>query len=91
MEAAVLFEALNAVLLVTLLYVYVSNYRQAKAPFLLGLVVFAAFLLVQNSLALYFHLTSMEYYSKEAMSQSLPITAAQTIALLVLNYFTWKG
>lgn len=53
--AARLAAAVNAVLLVALGYVWLRNYRRHGASHTLGLLVFAAFLLVQNLLWLYLY------------------------------------
>lgn len=90
MEAVVVLEAINSVLLVLLLYVYVGNYRQMKSSLGLGLAVFAFFLLLQNVLGIYFHLMMVDYYSKDVMGQAFLITAAQTIALAVLAWVTYR-
>ncbi|HLC92720.1 MAG TPA: hypothetical protein VJH23_03360, partial [archaeon] len=81
MELAIILEAVNSVLLLSLLYVYIGNYRELKNAFVLGLIVFAGFMLLQNLLALYFHFAMVDYYSKELMQHALVISGAQTIAL----------
>ena len=90
MELAIIIEAINSVLLLSLLYVYAGNYRQMRSNFTLGLIVFAAFLLLQNLAALYFHLMMVDYYSDVVMQHALVISGVQTVALAVLNYVTWK-
>ncbi len=90
MDLAVMLEALNAVLLLALLYVYVQNYREMKTNFGLGLIIFAAFLLLQNLVALYFHLMMVEFYSAAVMGHALVLNALQFAALVALNYVTWK-
>lgn len=83
--------ALNLLLLVSLLYVYLQNYRQLKSPFVLGLIVFAAFLLIENALALYFSITMMGLYAENVAFQALILRAIETIALTVLTYVTWRS
>ena len=90
MELAIILEALNSLLLISLLYIYISNYRQMVNNFTLGLIAFALFLLMQNLVALYFHLMMVDYYSAAVMGHALVITGLQTVALIVLNYVTWK-
>ncbi len=90
MEIAVILEAINSVLLILLLYVYIGNYKQMKNNFTLGLILFAGFVLLQNLVGLYFHLMMVEYYSQQAMQHALLLSGLQTIALAVLNYVTWK-
>ena len=47
--------AASAAFLAGLLYVYLRNHRQLRSPFTLGLVFFAALLLVQNLGSIYFY------------------------------------
>jgi len=90
MELAVILEAINSLLLLSLLYIYFGNYRQVKSNFTIGIILFAAFLLLQNLVALYFHLMMVDYYSGPVMGHALVLSGLQTIALVVLNYVTWK-
>lgn len=59
--AARLAAAVNVVLLGALGYVWLRNYRRHGARHTLGLLVFAAVLLVQNLLWLYFYLLHPEF------------------------------
>ncbi len=89
MELAVVLDAVNLLLLASLLYVYVGNYRAIRTGLGLGLVLFAVLLAVQNALALYFHVAMVDYYSAAVMGHALWLNAAQTAALLVLTWKTW--
>lgn len=91
MIEAIIFEIINSILLVSLLYVYIKNYREVKMDFTLGLIIFAGFLLLQNLAALYFHLSMIDYYSKDVIFQATVLNVVQTVALVVLNYVTWKN
>lgn len=55
--------AVNVVLLAALGYVWLRNYRRHGAQHTLGLLVFAAVLLVQNLLWLYFYLLHPAFVS----------------------------
>jgi len=90
MELAVFFEVVNILLLLFLLFVYAQNYRQMKCAFSLGLMVFAGFFLVQNLIAVYFHLTMMEYYSRLVMQHAFVLAGIQTVALAALAWVTWR-
>lgn len=90
MELAILIEALNSLLLLSLLYVYIGNYRQMRTALGLGLIVFSFFLLLQNLIAAYFQLMMVDYYSAEVMQHALFISAVQTVALAVLAWSTYS-
>ncbi len=89
MELAIALESVNLLLLLTLLYVFVGNYRAVRTGLGLGLIFFAALLAVQNVLALYFHVMMVDYYSPALMGQALWLDAAQAAALSVLVWKTW--
>lgn len=90
MEWVVVLEALNVLLLFSLLFVYVQNYRAMKNTFSLGLIFFVVLLLMQNLLAVYFHLAMVEFYSMEAMGHALVLSGAQTLGLGALVFVTWR-
>jgi len=60
-DAAIAAAGANAVLLAALGRVWLGNYREHGADHTLGLLVFAAFLLVENLLWLYLYLLRPEF------------------------------
>ncbi|WP_267640767.1 hypothetical protein [Haloarchaeobius amylolyticus] len=61
LEAARIAAGANAVLLLALGWVWLGNYRRHGARHTLGYLVFAAFLLVENALWLYFYLLHPDF------------------------------
>jgi hypothetical protein len=55
-DAARVATAVNVLLLATLGAVWLRNYRRLRSKHTLGMVLFAAILLVENAFALYFYL-----------------------------------
>ncbi|MCR4368870.1 MAG: hypothetical protein NUV67_03110 [archaeon] len=90
MGMTIIFEAINALLLVFLLSVYVKNYVEMKTSLGFGLIIFSAFLLAQNLLAAYFHASMIEYYSGDVVMHAFILSAAETLALAVLAWVTWR-
>ncbi len=90
MQATLGLEVVNIIILLAVLYVYVQNYRAMKAPFMLGLTIFALLLLAENVLSLYFNYTMMKMFSP-VENELLYIKTLQTLALGFLAYVTWKG
>ena len=90
MELVLVFEIISVLLLLFLLSVYISNYRQMKIVLGMELIIFSAFLLLQNLLGLYFHIAKIDYYSSEVMDHAMVLSAIQTLALAVLAWVTWK-
>ena len=82
--------AVNATLLLSLLYVYAQNYRRIRSSFVLGLLLFAALLLLENLLALYFSVTMMGLYAENVAVQAFILRIVETASLLVLTYVTWR-
>lgn len=90
LQLTFIFEAISSVLLVALLYVYYRNYKAMKAKFTLGLLVFAALLLLQNTVGMYYRFTMMGYYNPEAAAGVALIRGIEVLALAVLLYISWE-
>ncbi|WP_435183686.1 hypothetical protein [Halobellus sp. EA9] len=89
LDAARLAATVNIVLLLAVLWVWVGTYREVRAPFTLGSIVFGTFLLAENVVALYFYFTA----------PAMPTVAVQVMMLLqiletggigALTYITWQ-
>ncbi len=92
LTAAAALAGVNVLLLLGLGAVWVRNYRTFRTPLVLGLVAFAAVLLVQNLAALYF------FFSKQMLYAAMPdihgivllLRGLETVALGILAYVTWQ-
>lgn len=82
--------AINIILILGLMYVYVKNLVKIKSGFTLGMVIFAGLFLFHNILVFHFSITMMPLYAESVSSFVLIFTSLQTIAFLVLNWVTWK-
>ncbi len=83
--------AASAVLLSLLLFVYRENHRQFRSPFTLGLVFFAAVLLLQNAGSVFF------YYMMNQIGEGatvavpmLTLNTAELIGFAALLFVTWR-
>lgn len=87
---------LNILLLGILSYVWGGNYRRHGASHTLGLLTFAAFLVVQNVLWLYLYVgndTFVDWFLLSSPDIQWGVTGLcglQTIALLFLTRITWR-
>lgn len=87
--------AVNLLLLAVLGSVWLRNYRLHGASHTLGLLVFAAFLAVQNALWLYYYAIHPEFiawFVNAGSDIQLGMTllcGLETLALLVLARITW--
>lgn len=87
--------AVNLLLLAVLGSVWLRNYRLHGASHTLGLLVFAAFLTVENALWLYFygvHPAFVGWFVNSSADIQLGMTllcGLETVALLVLVRITW--
>lgn len=82
--------ALNILLIVSLLIVYMKNVLRARSTFTIGLVLFALLFLVQNVVSLFFSLTMMPLYEQGVENFVLVLTSIHTIAFIILNVITWR-
>jgi hypothetical protein len=83
---------LNGLALVGLLVVWLRNYRTFRTPLTLGLAAFAAVLLVENAVAVYFFFSMDALFamSDTARSAVLAMRALQSVALAFLTYVTMQ-
>ncbi|WP_247729770.1 hypothetical protein [Halovivax limisalsi] len=83
------FAALSALLLLVLASIWIRNYRTFRTPMILGLVVFAVVLLLENATAIYFFFSSMKmlYVNDPAVLTSVAILRG--LQFLALCFLTW--
>ncbi len=79
----------NILLLIILLFTYVSNYRKLKSGFSLGLVLFALLLIMQNGLFIFFLLSREGFHGPGMGGPVLSLNIVQFGALIVLLKITW--
>jgi hypothetical protein len=89
LDAARLAAAVNVLLLLVLIGVWVRTYREIRAPLTLGSLVFAILLLAENLVALYFYFTAPAMPSL-AVRFMMAIQILETVAIGVLTYVTWQ-
>lgn len=90
MNVTAILTGISALLLLGLLYVYYKNLKSIKSKFTVGLFIFAALLLLQNLVSLYYYLTMMDYYVPEVAVHIFILTLLQTIAFAILLKITWE-
>ena len=83
-------HAMNILLALGLLYVYLQNYRKLKSNYTLGLIVFVALFLFQSAMGLYFDASMVMYSSAEAKSAALILEAIKAASLAVLLKISWE-
>ena len=86
MYATVGLGLVDAGLAAGLLAVYARSYRQVKAPFTVGLMMFAALFLVQNLLAAYSYLSMMAFFPDPVQPYMLAVMALEAVALAIMLY-----
>jgi hypothetical protein len=89
LDAARVAAAINVVLLLVLIGTWARTYAEIRAPLTLGAMVFAAFLLAENVVALYFYLTAPAMPSP-AVQFMMVIQILETIGIGILAYVTWQ-
>jgi hypothetical protein len=92
MAVATALSVVNAILLGVLAGVWVRNYRTFGSEMTAGLAAFAAVLLVENAVAIFFFFSSGMLYAGAPSAQQAvaALRALQTVALVFLTYVTVK-
>lgn len=83
--------AASSAFLVALLYVYLRNHRQLRAPFTFGLVFFALLLLAQNLGSIWFDYMMSEW--GEGAGIAIPMLVLDLVELVgfaALFVVTWR-
>jgi hypothetical protein len=84
------FAAVDAALSAGLLLVYARSYRRVRAPFTLGLMLFALFFLLQNLLAVYAYFTMMGFVDEHLQPYMAAIMGLEAAALGLMLYASNK-
>lgn len=93
LQIATAATALSIVVLVGLTVVWLRNYREFGTPLVLALAVFGVVLLLENAVALYFLLDSMEmlYAADTTVHRWVAsLRSLQLLALLALGWATMQ-
>lgn len=90
MGSAVTLAAVNLLLLTVLITVWLRNYRAFRSPLLLGLLLFAGVLAVENIVAIAAYLSTEMVYAggKTAMYAIVALRALHFVALAFLTAVT---
>lgn len=89
-DLALLLHSANIILVLGLLYVYVQNYRKIRSKYTIGLVVFAAFFLLQSIMGLYFDITMAMYRDKTAENAAMFLEALKAVGFAALLKISWE-
>ncbi|MFC6988883.1 hypothetical protein ACFQJD_09475 [Haloplanus sp. GCM10025708] len=90
--AASALSAVNVVLLLALVVVWLRNYRQFRTPLTLGLVAFGVVLVVENLVALAFYFSMGMLYAGSSTAQLavLGMRGLQFLAVLAITYVSMR-
>jgi len=89
LDAARIAAAINILLLSALIVIWARTYREIRAPFTLGSIVFAAFLLAENCVALFFYFNAPALPSL-AVQVMMVLQVLEMVGIAVLTYMTWQ-
>jgi hypothetical protein len=96
LDVARVTATLNVFVLLSLVYVWVGNYRQHGADHTLGLIVVGGFLLVENVLWVYFYVLDdayVDWFVATGTMMQLGLSmlcVLEFAALLFLARLTWR-
>ena len=82
-------HAINVIMLLALLYIYIQNYRQLKTKLTAGLVIFASLFLLQSIMNVYFDATMVMYSSGSAETAATLIEGIKAIGFAILLWVSW--
>lgn len=90
--AAAALAAVNALLLLPLVGVWVRNYATFRTGLVAGLLAFAVAMLAENAVAVYFFFSMQSFYAGDPHVQQavLVLRALQFVAIAVLSYATLR-
>ena len=83
-------HAINVILILALLYIYLQNYTKMKSKYTIGLMFFAFILLVQSVMGLYFDTTMVMYSTSEATSIATLLEAIKAVSFAILLWISWE-
>jgi hypothetical protein len=89
LEVARAAAAANVLMLLVLLVIWGRTYREIRAPLTLGSMVFAAFLLAENAVALYFYLTAPAMPTL-AVQFMMILQVLESVGIAALAYVTYQ-
>lgn len=89
---ATIISAGNLILLATLTYIWLQNFRRFRSTMVLGLLIFSLVLMLENLVVVYFFFAEEMLYGYEPIVHRvmLALRSLQFIALLSLVYVTIK-
>ncbi|MGV8085020.1 MAG: hypothetical protein ACP5N9_02080 [Candidatus Bilamarchaeum sp.] len=90
-DLATIISAANALMSLSLLYIYIKNYLKMRLPFTLGLILFAAIFLIQNLAAIYFQFAMIMYYTESVAHFALVLNVLEFIGLASLVHVTYRS
>ncbi len=83
-------HGLNVILLITLLYIYVQNYRQLKTKLTVGLILFASLFLLQSVMNIYYDTAMVMYSSTSAETAATVLEGIKATAFAILVWISWE-
>jgi hypothetical protein len=84
MDLSMYTAIISTILLLGLILIYGRIYRETRAQFSLGLLIFALILFAQNLLASYSFLTMSTFIGEPFLPYLLAVNTAQFLGILVL-------
>ncbi len=88
MDLAILFAALNTVLLVGLLYFYGRIFRRSRAVYTAGLILFALALLLQNAMTVFAYFTMTSFFAEGVLPYLFAIAILEFVSVLAVFRIT---
>ena len=88
LQIATAFAGLSFVLLAVLSLIWIHNYREFRSPLVLGLVVFAVVLALENATAIYFFFSMQMLYVADSTVHTA-VAILRGMQFVALCFLTW--
>lgn len=88
MDLAILFAALNTVLLLGLLYFYGRIFRRSRAVYTAGLLIFSSTLLLQNAMTVFAYFTMTSFFAEGVLPYLFAIAILEFASVVAVFRIT---
>lgn len=90
LQLTTVISGINAILIISLIAVYIRNLRTIHSSLTLGLLIFAGLFLVENSVSILSYLTMTPYFESSILGYVFTQKILQTLAFITLNWITYR-
>lgn len=83
-------HVVNLLLLISLLSIYLSNFRHLRSKYTAGLIFFVGIFLIETIMAIHFDTSMVMYYSPAAEFNASILQVIKTVGFAILLWVSWE-